>query len=39
MNGKYCTTQLLTVYVEIGKSPDEGKQTDMLFLDFSKAIC
>ena len=38
MNGKSCTTQLLTVYDEIGKYLDEGKQTDMIFLDFSKAF-
>ena len=38
MNVKYCTTQLLTVYGDIGKHLDEGKQTDMIFLDFSKAF-
>ena len=38
MNGKSCTTQLLTVYDEIGKHLDEGKQTDMIFLDFSKTF-
>ena len=38
MNGKSCTTQLLTVYDKIGKHLDKGKQTDMIFLDFSKAI-
>ena len=38
MNGKSCTTQLLTIYDEIGKHLDEGKQTDMIFLDFSKAF-
>ena len=38
MNGKSCTTQLLTVYDEIDKHLDEGKQTDMIFLDFSKSI-
>ena len=38
MNGKSCTTQLLTVYDEIGKHLDEGKRTDMIFLDFSKAF-
>ena len=31
MNVKSCTTQLLTVYDEIGKNLDEGKQTDMIF--------
>ena len=38
MNEKSCTTQLLTIYDEIGKHLDEGKQTDMIFLDFSKAF-
>ena len=38
MNGKSCTTQLLTVYDEIGKHLNEGKQTDMIFLDFLKAF-
>ena len=38
MNGKSCTTQLLTVYDEIRKHLDEGKQTDMIFLAFSKAF-
>ena len=38
MNRKSCTTQLLTVYDEIEKHIDEGKQTDMIFLDFSKAF-
>ena len=38
MNGKSCTTQLLTVYDKNGKHLDEGKQTDILFLDLSKAF-
>ena len=42
MNGKYCTTQyvnnVLTVYDETGKLMHEGKQTDMMFLDFPKAL-
>ena len=38
MNEKSCTTQLLTVYDEIGKHFDKGKQTDMICLDFSKAF-
>ena len=36
--GKSCTTQLLSVYDIVGKHWDEGKQTDMIFFDFSKAI-
>ena len=35
MNG---ATQLLSVYDTVGKHLDEGKQTDMIFLDFSKAF-
>ena len=38
MNGKSCTTQVLTVYDEIGKHIDEGKETDILFLIFFKSI-
>ena len=38
MTGKSCTTQLLSAYDTVGKHLDEGKQTDMLFLDFSKAF-
>ena len=38
MTGKSCTTQLLSVYDTVGKHLDEGKQTDMIFLDFSKAF-
>ena len=38
MNGKSCTTQLSTVYDEIDKHLDESKQTNMIFLDFSKAF-
>ena len=34
MTGKSCTTQLLSVYDTVGKHLDEGKQTDMIFLDF-----
>ena len=33
-----CTTQLLSVYDTVGKHLDEGKQTDMIFLNFSKAF-
>ena len=38
MTGKSCTTQLLSVYDTVGKHLDEGKQTDMIFFDFSKAF-
>ena len=38
MNGESCTTQLLDVYENVGKCLDEGKQMDMIFLDFSKAF-
>ena len=35
MTGK---SQLLSVYDTVGKHLNEGKQTDMIFLDFSKAF-
>ena len=38
MTGKTCTTQLLSVYDTVGKHLDEGKQTDMIILDISKAF-
>ena len=38
LNGKSCTTQWLTVYDKISKHLDEGKQTDIIFLDFSKTF-
>ena len=38
MTGKSCTKQLLSVYDTVSKHLDEGKQTDMIFLDFSKAF-
>ena len=38
MTGKSCTTQLLSAYDKVGKHLDQGKQTDMIFLDFSKAF-
>ena len=38
MNGKSCTTQLLEVYENVGKSLDGGKQMDMIFLICSKAF-
>ena len=36
MTAKSCTTQLLSVYDTVGKHLDEGKQIDMIFIDFSK---
>ena len=38
MNEKSSTTQLVTVYDEIGRLLDEGKQTDLIFLDFSTSF-
>ena len=38
MTGKPCTTQRLSVYDTIVKHLDEGKHTDMIFLDFLKAF-
>ena len=38
MTGKSCTAQLLSVYDTVGKHLDEAKQTDMIFLDFSKTF-
>ena len=38
MTGKSCTTQLISVYDTVGKHVDEGKQADMIFLNFSKAF-
>ena len=38
MTGKSCTTELLSVYDTVGKHLDEGKQTDMIYLDISKAF-
>ena len=38
MTGKSCTTHLLSVYDTVGKHLDEGKQTDMIFLNCSKAF-
>ena len=35
VNGKSCTTQLLDVYENVDKCLDEGKQINMIFLDFS----
>ena len=38
MKKRSCTTQLLEVYHNIGKTLDEGGQVDIIFLDFSKAF-
>ena len=38
MTSKSCTTQFLSAYDTIGEHLDEGKQTDMIFLNFSKAF-
>ena len=41
INGKYCITlitMMLIVYDVIGKHLDECKQTDMMWLEFSKAF-
>ena len=33
-----CETQLLTTLDEMGKNMDQGEQTDVILLDFSKAF-
>ena len=33
-----CTTQLLSVYHDVGKALDSGNEADMIYLDFSKAF-
>lgn len=33
-----CTTQLVGVFHDVGKALDCGKETDMIYLDFSKAF-
>lgn len=38
MKGRSCTTQLLSVYNRVGQCLDRGKQTDIVYLDFSKAF-
>lgn len=38
MRGKSCETQLLEVYSEIGTALDSGIQSNMIFIDFSKAF-
>ena len=38
VKGKSCSTQLLDVYHRIGESLDKSCQTDIIFLDFSKAF-
>ena len=35
---KYCVTQLLTVPHDLGKTLDAGEESDVLYLDFSKAF-
>ena len=36
--GRSCITQLLGVIHNVGKALDSGKETDMIYLDFSKAF-
>ena len=38
VRGKSCTSQLLDVYHQIGQTLDNTCQTDIFFLDFSKAF-
>jgi hypothetical protein len=38
VKGKSCCTQLLNVYHNIGQHLDSGGQTDVVYLDFSKAF-
>ena len=38
LKGKSCTTHLLQVIDEIGKSLDCAEQTDIIYLDFAKAF-
>lgn len=38
IKGRSCTTQLLHIYHTIGSTLDNGGQTDIVFLDFSKAF-
>ena len=35
---KSCVTQLLTVLHDLGKTLDAGQESDVLYLDFSKAF-
>ena len=37
-SGRSCNTQLLEVYHKIGEFSDKGFQTDVIYLDFSKAF-
>ena len=37
-SGRSCNTQLLEVYHKIGEFVDKGFQTDVIYLDFSKAF-
>ena len=38
IKGLSCTTQLLQVFHEIGNNLDKGLETDIIYLDFSKAF-
>ena len=38
IKGLSCTTQLLQVFHEIGINFDKGLETDIIYLDFSKAF-
>ena len=38
VKGKSCQSQLLDVYHQIGSTLDQSGQTDIIFLDFSKAF-
>ena len=37
-NRRSCTTQLLSVFHDVGKARDSGKEADLIYLDFSKAF-
>ena len=38
VKGKSCTTHFIQVHDDIGKSLDNGSQTDIIYLDFAKAF-
>ncbi len=38
VNGRSCTAQLLSILQTIGKNLDKGLQTDVVFMDISKAF-
>lgn len=38
LKGLSCTTQLLQVLHELGRALDSGLETDVIYLDFSKAF-